>query len=231
MAVTTEIPWGDGTSDKIYLTRNASEGNQIVSVTSDANGGSVDRTKVVTFSASGTSPVSLTVTQAAKKIVQVTVSADLSSLDDVNSAYLSVDNLQRAFAGSSSGNYASFHWVQGAGAETKVYLNFDFSSIPANATILSVTGSKKVNMTGYQSSRWTSRGVCLVSGDTVKSTTYAMSSNAASWDETQAGTWTLEEIRKAQLLVYVTRSSSYVSTDYVLQVYGATMTVTYEYEE
>lgn len=62
MAVTTEIPWGDGTSDKIYLTRNASEGNQTVLVSSDANTGAA-RSKVVTFSASGVTPVTLTVSQ------------------------------------------------------------------------------------------------------------------------------------------------------------------------
>ena len=67
MAVTTEIPWGDGTSDKIYLTRNASEGNQTVSVSSDANTGAA-RSKVVTFSASGASPVTLTVSQEAGTI-------------------------------------------------------------------------------------------------------------------------------------------------------------------
>lgn len=64
MAVTTEISWGDGTSDKIYLTRNASEGNQTVLVSSDANTGAA-RSKVVTFSASGATPVTLTVSQAA----------------------------------------------------------------------------------------------------------------------------------------------------------------------
>lgn len=62
MAVTTEIPWGDGTSDKIYLTRNASEGNQNVDVTSDANVGSLSRTKVVSFT-TGNIVQQLTVTQ------------------------------------------------------------------------------------------------------------------------------------------------------------------------
>lgn len=67
MAVTTEIAWGDGTSDKIYLTRNASEGNQQVLVSSDANTGAA-RSKVVTFSASGASPVTLTVSQEAGSV-------------------------------------------------------------------------------------------------------------------------------------------------------------------
>jgi len=59
----TTIPWGDGTGDNIYLDYNASAGDQSVAVSSDANTGSA-RTKVVTFSAAGATPVSLTVNQA-----------------------------------------------------------------------------------------------------------------------------------------------------------------------
>lgn len=51
MAVTT-IPWGDGSGDNIYLTYSASQGDQNVLVTSDANAGSTDRTKTITFTAS-----------------------------------------------------------------------------------------------------------------------------------------------------------------------------------
>ena len=63
MAVTEEIAWGDGSGDKIYLTANALEGNQTILVSSDANAG-VARTKTVTFSAMGITPVTLTVIQA-----------------------------------------------------------------------------------------------------------------------------------------------------------------------
>lgn len=66
MAITEEISWGDGSGDKIYLTANAFEGDQTVLVSSDANTGSSDRTKSITFTAShhGTSSVKvLTITQ------------------------------------------------------------------------------------------------------------------------------------------------------------------------
>lgn len=62
MAVTTEIPWGDGTGDKLYFTREASEGNQTVLVSSDANAGA-ERSKNVIFSAQGVEPKSLGVIQ------------------------------------------------------------------------------------------------------------------------------------------------------------------------
>ena len=60
----SEVAWGDGTGGKIYLTYSASEGSQTVAVSSDANTGAA-RSKVVTFSASGVTPVTLTVSQAA----------------------------------------------------------------------------------------------------------------------------------------------------------------------
>ena len=63
MAITT-IPWGDGSGDNIYLSAPSQTGDQSVSVTSDPNTGAA-RSKVVTFSASGVSPVLLTINQAA----------------------------------------------------------------------------------------------------------------------------------------------------------------------
>jgi len=59
----TTIPWGDGSGDNIYLDYDASAGNQTVQVSSDANQGVSQRQKNVTFSASGASPVILTVAQ------------------------------------------------------------------------------------------------------------------------------------------------------------------------
>ncbi len=70
--MTTQIDWGDGSGQKITLTYTASEGNQTVTVTSDANVGYLTRTKDITFTASGVSPVSLTVTQSSKSITIIT---------------------------------------------------------------------------------------------------------------------------------------------------------------
>lgn len=63
MAITT-IPWGDGSGDNIYLSAPSQTGDQSVSVTSDPNTGAA-RSKVVTFSVSGVSPVTLTINQDA----------------------------------------------------------------------------------------------------------------------------------------------------------------------
>lgn len=60
----TTIPWGDGSGGNIYLDYPAPSGDQEILVSSDANFGS-PRTKAITFSAAGVSPVVLTVGQPA----------------------------------------------------------------------------------------------------------------------------------------------------------------------
>lgn len=58
----TIIPWGDGSGGNIYLDYTAASGDQTVAVSSDANNGAA-RSKNVTFSAPGVTPVVLTVAQ------------------------------------------------------------------------------------------------------------------------------------------------------------------------
>lgn len=62
--MTTQVDWNDGTGDKITLTYSSAEGTQVVAVSSAPNNSTSPRTKVVTFSASGMSPQTLSVTQA-----------------------------------------------------------------------------------------------------------------------------------------------------------------------
>jgi len=73
--MTTQIDWGDGSGQKITLTYTASEGNQTVTVTSDANVGYLTRTKDITFSAiAGGTTITrvLTVSQTGKNITIIT---------------------------------------------------------------------------------------------------------------------------------------------------------------
>lgn len=80
--MTTSIPWGDGSGDNIYLTYPAASGDQIVAVASDANKGSASRSKSISFSASGLSPVTLTIEQAAayKRVSYLSCAGD-SAID------------------------------------------------------------------------------------------------------------------------------------------------------
>ena len=88
--MTTQIDWGDGSGQKITLTYTASEGNQTVTVTSDANVGYLTRTKDITFSATagGTTITRvLTVVQNGKNITIITRNDVASTQNDVAVGY------------------------------------------------------------------------------------------------------------------------------------------------
>lgn len=73
--MTTQVEWGDGSGEKIYLSYAASEGNQTIQVTSDAHTGYVNRTKDINFSITAgqtTITRTLTVVQAGKDITIIT---------------------------------------------------------------------------------------------------------------------------------------------------------------
>lgn len=87
----TEVPWNDGTGDKIYLSYSASEGNQTVQVTSDAYTGYVTRTKDITFtvSAGGTTVTKvLTVNQTSNNIIIITRNDVAMTENDVAVGYV-----------------------------------------------------------------------------------------------------------------------------------------------
>ena len=86
----TQISWGDGSSDKIYLSYTASEGNQTVTITSDAYTGYDSRTKDITFTATagGTSvSKTLTVVQSGKNITIITRNDVAMTENDVAVGY------------------------------------------------------------------------------------------------------------------------------------------------
>lgn len=88
--MTTQVEWGDGSGEKIYLTYSASEGNQTVQVTSDAHTGYVERTKDITFSVSAgqtTITRTLTVIQAGKDITIITRNDVAMTENDVAVGY------------------------------------------------------------------------------------------------------------------------------------------------
>ena len=88
--MTTQIAWNDGTSDKIYLSYTASEGNQTVTISSDAYTGYENRTKDITFTATagGTSiSKTLTVIQSGKNITIITRNDVAMTENDVAVGY------------------------------------------------------------------------------------------------------------------------------------------------
>ena len=88
--MTTQIGWNDGSGDNIYLSYSASEGNQTVTITSDAHTGYVERTRDITFSATaGGTTISrvLTVVQQGKDITIITRNDVAMTENDVAVGY------------------------------------------------------------------------------------------------------------------------------------------------
>ena len=88
--MTTQVEWGDGSGEKIYLSYAASEGNQTIQVTSDAHTGYVNRMKDINFSITAgqtTITRTLTVIQAGKDITIITRNDVAMTENDVAVGY------------------------------------------------------------------------------------------------------------------------------------------------
>lgn len=154
-----------------------------------------------------------------------------SSLDTTNSdypgTYYSTNVLENAFTDASSSTRWAPYTNTGSRAATTIYLNFDCSSIPAAATINSVTCSVKCGTQG--TNYFSTRTVQMATGTTVKgsATTMSGSNSSPQTHSLTVGTWTASEIRNAKLKFYVVRGTSNTSTDATFSIYGATLTVDY----
>lgn len=165
---------------------------------------------------------------------QETVSRHPSSYDTSHYSYASISSsypITNAYTDSSSTNYCQVSWKTGSGAETYVYLKFDFSDIPANATIQSVSAKAKGYVNTTNSSRVTTRQMQLATGTTLKGSALTLSTSTSEQTFSSVGTWTRAELLDAGVRYYVKRGTSNTTSTYNLRMYGATMTVTYQWQE
>ena len=165
---------------------------------------------------------------------QGTISAHPTSYDTSHYSYASISSsypITNAYADSSSTTYAQINWKTGSNAETYVYLKFDFSSIPSNATIKTVTAKAKGYVNTTNSSRVTTRQMQLATGTTLKGSALTLSNSTSEQTFSNVGTWTRAELLNAGIRYYVKRGTSNTSSSYNIRAYGATMTVTYEWQE
>lgn len=162
------------------------------------------------------------------------ISAHATSHDATNYSYASVASnypLSNAYTESSSTTYAQVNWTTGRNAETYVYLRFDLHEIPVGARILSVSASAKGYINTTSSSRVTSRQMQLASGTTLKGSALTLSTSTSARTFSDTGTWTRDELQSAGVRFYVKRGTSNTSSTYQLRMYGASITVEYEYDE
>ena len=165
---------------------------------------------------------------------QGSISAHPTSYDTSNYSYASISSsypIANAYTDSTSTSYCQINWKTGSNAETYVYLRFDFSSIPVGATIKSITAKSKGYVNTTNSSRVTSRQMQLATGTTLKGSALTISNSTNEQTFSSVGTWTRAELQSAGVRFYVKRGTSNTSSTYNLRIYGATMSVTYEYQE
>ena len=162
------------------------------------------------------------------------ISAHPTSYDTSHYSWASVSSsypITNAYTDSSSTTYAQVNWKTGSNAETYVYLKFDFSAIPVGATIKTVSAKAKGYVNTTNSSRVTSRQMQLATGTTLKGSALTISNSTSEQTFSSVGTWTRAELLDAGIRYYVKRGTSNTSSTYNLRMYGATMTVTYEWQE
>lgn len=147
--------------------------------------------------------------------------------DSGNGIY-STNYIENGLTDHTSSTRAALYTVQGSGAVSYMYYNFDCSSIPSNATITSVSCQFKGGTQG--SSYYSAYTAQLTSGTTLKgSSTSVTGTNASPTTVTINGgsSWTRSELDDIKIKFQVTRGSSNTTTDSTWSFFGATLTVNY----
>ena len=226
---TKTIPWNTGSGNIIL--NYSGEGDDTVLVSSDtANSLSTPRSQTLTFKTSGNEVTrQVTVVQAAKQKTQGTFTGHPTSYDS-DHAYASISSAANGYADSDSTNYATINLTTGSRATTYMYYKFDTSSIPANATIKSVSCTCKCYISNTNSNRIATRQVRLYSGTTAKGSAETVSNSTDEFEIT-AGTWSRSELNDARIRLYAVRGTNQTSGSQYFRFYGATLTVEYEYDE
>lgn len=225
-----EVGWGDGSGENIYVTYDEAQGNQTVMVSSDENTGAA-RTASVTF-ATGSITRTLTVNQEAGQLTPVTKTETflLNSYDSVDCSYYNLTNASRAYTNTDSTTYANVYLTRGSQAETYVYFKFNTASIPADATIDSVTAKVKIFINNTSSNLVAIHNIQMFTGTTAKGST-ANATTSATVRTFSGETWTRAELSDARVKLYAKRGTGNTDTSYYFRLYGAELEVTYTYYE
>ena len=148
-----------------------------------------------------------------------------SSFDSTNSVYsttagdsndgiYSTNYIENGLTDATSTTRAALYSVQGSGAISKMYYNFDCSSIPNNATITNVTCQFKG---GTQGTTYYSNYIAqLTTGTTLKGSSVSVTgTNTSPTTVTINGgtNWTRAELNNIKILFQVTRGTSSTTTD------------------
>lgn len=148
-----------------------------------------------------------------------------SSYDNVNYEWYSASDINKGYTSETSTTYSQIQNA-GMGADSYIIYKFDTSAIPDGADIVSVNCLVKVSMNGNSTTTPLKR-LQMVSGTTDKGT-YSTGTSTLKTHEMDCGDdWTLAEVRDIGVRA-MTRSSSSTSQHYLINFYGATLTIVYE---
>lgn len=181
----------------------------------------------------GHNPIKRTITHT----VTETVTSYPKAYDASNYSYASISNANNP-VGKSSGNEsvpATISLKTGGNAETYVYYPFDFSSIPENATIKSVTCTAKAYSYAVVGSQVSAIQMQLFSGTTAKGSATTLPTDREA-KAISCGTWTRAQLQNCRLRLFARRNSNSqtnTSAGVDMYFYGAEVTVAYTttYEE
>ena len=160
-----------------------------------------------------------------------TTSSNIESHDTTDHAYYAITNPTNGYADSTSTDYARVNLTRGQSAQTHVYWQFSLPTIPANATIDSITCNYKARVSSSSTKYIAQATIQLYSGTTAKGSSKSIrttSTDASSLSSTQIGTWTPAEINAGmRLRTWAQRGGSRTTSNYYIYFYGADVEIEY----
>lgn len=159
-----------------------------------------------------------------------TASSNIASYNSDHS-YYALSNASRGYNPSTNTQYASMNLTRGTSAESYMYWEFSLPTIPAGATINSISCNYKARTSNSSTSYIAQATIQMCSNKTTKGTAKSIlttSTSASSFSSTQIGTWTVAELNAGvKLRTYAMRGTSRTTSNYYIYFYGADISVTY----
>lgn len=239
MASQITIAWGDGTTDKIYVSPGSGSNNDTLYITSDANSTSSARTKTVKVStvSSGTRPLTrnIIVSQPAGGPQIYTLRLIPSTYGRSNTSYVTVTNPDYMYDNTDdTTDHADIRGRNNSSYTYYCYLKgFNFSDVPTDATITNFEVKIKAYRNSYQATGSSSYRPSLCNNTTSISNTtldedLTTSSSGAVYTFPKGSlTWTTIKGYGSNFGIRIPlRRTGNTSRPYVY-VYGAEIEVTY----
>lgn len=151
-----------------------------------------------------------------------------SSYDSAHSVYQRGVYINRGYADTTSTNYGQIDLKQGEGAETLFYYTFDFSGIPQNAVIKSVTVKAKVSISNQNANYIATRVMDVCAGTTVVGASTTVGGSAPVNTLDSGSGWTRQSLDTLAIRLHGVRASANTTTTYYFRFYGADVIVEYE---